>query len=296
MTTPQYHDEQYLKMLKYIMDNGVDKPNRTGVGARSVFSYQLRFDLSDGTIPLLTTKKVHTKSVIYELLWLLKGSDNVKYLNDNGVTIWDDWADEDGNLGPVYGYQWRKWSTFIPMANQQKRYPFNEEDQTHDTWYTEGEPIDQIKNLIEKLRTNPNDRRLIVSAWNVPYLDKMALPPCHYAFQCWVGNDKLSLMIHQRSVDSVLGCPFNICSYAMLLHMLAHVSGLQPGELIWVGGDTHVYSNHFEQVQEQLSRNPYPSPKLKLNSAVTEIDNFNYEDFIIQDYQYHPAIKAPIAV
>ena len=245
----QFHDLPYLKMLQHIMEYGVDKPNRTGIGARSIFSYQMRFDLSDGTIPLLTTKKMFTKGTIVELLWYLTGDPNIKYLNDRGVHIWDEWADENGSIGPGYGYQWRKWPTFQPMANKQKRYPFNEEDQTYDTWYTEGQSIDQIAQLVDKLKHKQDDRRMIVSAWNVAYLDQMGLPPCHMVFQCWVGNGKLSLDMTQRSCDSFLGIPFNIVQYSMLLRMLAEVSGLQPGEFIWNGKDVHIYENHFDQVR-----------------------------------------------
>ncbi|MGI0076387.1 MAG: thymidylate synthase [Nitrosopumilaceae archaeon] len=288
----QHHDIPYLKLLEHIMDEGVDKPNRTGIGARSVFSYQMRFDLSDGTIPLLTTKKIFTKSVIVELLWYLTGDTNIKYLNDRDVHIWDDWADKNGDLGPVYGQMWRKWPTYKQMALKQR----NANDQTYDTWYIDGKPIDQIAKLIEKLKTNPNDRRLIVSAWNVELLLLMSLPPCHMSFQCWVGNGRLSLDLTQRSCDSFLGIPFNILSYSLLLRMLAEVTGLQPGEFIWNGKDVHIYDHHFDQVREQLKREPYPSPTFKFARSITDIDDFKFEDFVIEAYESHPAIKAPIAV
>lgn len=283
--TQQYHDYPYLKMLEYIMDKGVDKPNRTGVGARSVFSYQMRFDLSDGTIPLLTSKKMFTKSVIVELLWLLTGDTNIKYLNDRNVHIWDDWADKNGDLGPVYGHQWRRWGRYQEVEREPGGLVYCGKDQ-----------IDQIADLIYKLKNNPDDRRMIVSAWNVAEINRMALPPCHMSFQCWVGNGRLSLDLTQRSCDSFLGIPFNILSYALLLRMLAEVAGLQPGELIWDGKDVHIYENHFDQVHEQLLRTPYPSPTFAFGRSVTDIDDFKFEDFIIGEHESHPAIKAPIAV
>lgn len=267
-----YHDCPYLDMLQYIMDDGLDKPNRTGMDARSIFSYQMRFDLSDGTIPLLTTKKMHLRSIIYEILWYLKGESNIKYLKDNGVTIWDEWADKNGELGPgTYGRLWRRWPSH------------------------EGE-IDQIAKLIEKIGTNPNDRRLIVSAWNVALLDKTALPACHMMFQCWVGNGRLSLDMTQRSCDSFLGVPYNIVQYSILTRMIAEVVGLKPGEFIWNGKDVHIYANHFDQVGLQLSRKPFPSPILKFSRNITDIDDFKYEDFVIEGYKSHPTIKADVAV
>lgn len=283
-----YHDVPYLNMVQDIFDNGVLKPNRTGVDTYSVFSRQMRFNLKDGSIPLLTTKKMHTRSIIYEILWYLRGETNIKYLNDNNVTIWDEWADENGELGPVYGYQWRKWSivtgTRIEMEDGVKVIkPVTKH-------------IDQIAQLIDTLKRNPNDRRLIVSAWNVGQLPAMALPPCHYAFQFWVGDGKLSCMLNQRSCDVGLGVPFNIVQYSIITHMIAHVTGLEPGEFIWNGGDVHIYVNHIDPLKRQLKRKPHPSPYLTLNPDVNNIDDFVYEDFEIHDYQCHPGIKMEVAV
>lgn len=259
---------QYLDLLRDIMENGVDKTDRTGVGTRSVFGRQMRFDLSEG-FPLLTTKKVHLKSVIYELLWFLRGDTNIKYLQEHGVRIWNEWADENGDLGPVYGSQWRNWN---------------------------GEGIDQIANVINTLKNNPNDRRMIVSAWNVSKIPEMRLPPCHMMFQFYTANGKLSCMLYQRSCDMFLGVPFNIASYSLLTMMIAQVCGLKPGEFIHTLGDTHIYRNHFEQVKEQLSRTPYPLPQMKINPDVKDINDFKYEDFELLNYRCHDAIKAPVAV
>ena len=259
---------QYLDLLQDILDNGVDKADRTGVGTRSVFGRQMRFDLTKG-FPLLTTKKVHLKSIIYELLWFIKGDTNVKYLQDNGVRIWNEWADENGDLGPVYGSQWRNWN---------------------------GEGIDQLAEVIEKLKHNPNDRRMIVSAWNVSKIPQMKLPPCHMLFQFYVANNKLSCMLYQRSCDMFLGVPFNIASYALLTMMIAQVCHLEPGEFVHTLGDAHIYHNHFEQVREQLTRQPLPLPQMKLNPAVTDINDFKYEDFELQNYQSYGKLTAPVAV
>ncbi len=259
---------QYLDLLQDIWDNGVDKADRTGVGTRSVFGRQMRFDLAKG-FPLLTTKKVHLKSIIYELLWFIKGDTNVKYLQDNGVRIWNEWADENGDLGPVYGSQWRNWN---------------------------GEGIDQLAEVIEKLKHNPNDRRMIVSAWNVSKIPQMKLPPCHMLFQFYVANNKLSCMLYQRSCDMFLGVPFNIASYALLTMMIAQVCHLEPGEFVHTLGDAHIYHNHFEQVREQLTRQPLPLPQMKLNPAVTDINDFKYEDFELQNYQSYGKLTAPVAV
>ena len=276
-----FHDTQYLDLINDVLENGILKPNRTGVDTIAVFSRQLRFQLRGGSIPLLTTKKMHTRSIIHEILWYLQGGDNIQYLNDNDVTIWDEWADENGNLGPVYGYQWRKWP-HSPEACTSGAIKWQHKD--------------QIADVIHKLRTNPNDRRLIVSAWNVGQIDDMALPPCHYAFQFFVGNGRLSCKVNQRSCDVGLGVPFNIVQYSILTHMIAHVTDLEPGELVWDGGDVHIYENHVDQLKEQTTRNAYPSPKLKFARKVYEIDDFVYEDFKIVDYQHHPLIKMEVAV
>ena len=260
--------QQYLDLLRDIMDNGVDKMDRTGVGTRSVFGRQMRFDLSKG-FPLVTTKKVHLKSIIYELLWFIKGDTNVKYLQDNGVRIWNEWADENGDLGPVYGSQWRNWN---------------------------GEGIDQLAEVIHKLKHNPNDRRMIVSAWNVSKIPQMKLPPCHMMFQFYVANNKLSCMLYQRSCDMFLGVPFNIASYALLTMMVAQVCNLELGEFVHTLGDTHIYHNHFEQVREQLSRKPLPLPQMRLNPAVTDINDFKYEDFELLNYQCHGKLEGKVAV
>ncbi len=262
---------QYLDLLRHILDKGARKDDRTGTGTISTFGYQMRFDLSEG-FPLVTTKKIHLKSVIYELLWFLRGDTNVKYLQENGVRIWDEWADENGELGPVYGKQWRSW----PAAG--------------------GGTIDQISNLIQTIRTNPDSRRLIVSAWNPAEVDKMKLPPCHCFFQFYVLDGKLSCQLYQRSADSFLGVPFNIASYALLTLMAAQVTGLKPGEFVHTFGDLHIYLNHLEQVNLQLSREPKPLPRMKLNPQARDIFAFKFEDFTLENYDPHPAIKAPVAV
>ncbi len=261
----------YLQLLKHILENGAEKKDRTGTGTTSVFGYQMRFDLQKG-FPLVTTKKLHLKSIIYELLWFLKGETNIAYLKEHGVRIWDEWADENGELGPVYGKQWRSWEG------------------------KDGRVVDQIAGLVQQLRNNPDSRRLIVSAWNVADLPEMALMPCHTLFQFYVANGRLSCQLYQRSADVFLGVPFNIASYALLTMMLAQVSGLQPGEFIHSFGDVHIYSNHMEQVQLQLSREPFSLPVMKINPAVNDIFAFRYEDFELVNYQSHPAIKAPVAV
>ncbi len=253
------------------MDHGILKGDRTGTGIKSVFGYQMRFDLEEG-FPLLTTKKLHLKSIIYELLWFLRGDTNINYLHEHGVTIWDEWAGQDGELGPVYGHQWRSWPA------------------------PDGKSIDQISLLIEGIKTNPDSRRHIVSAWNPAEIDKMALPPCHALFQFYVANGKLSCQLYQRSADVFLGVPFNIASYALLTMMVAQVCRLKPGEFIHSFGDTHIYTNHFEQVKEQLSRIPRPLPKMLINPDVKDIFNFRYEDFKLEGYDPYPSIKAPIAI
>ena len=262
---------QYLDLMRHILEHGNRKQDRTGTGTRSIFGPQLRFDLQAG-FPLLTTKKVHLKSIIHELLWFLKGETNTRYLKENGVSIWDEWADENGELGPVYGYQWRSW----PAAN--------------------GRHIDQITKVIADIKNNPDSRRLIVSAWNVSDLDKMALMPCHAFFQFYVADGKLSCQLYQRSADLFLGVPFNIASYALLTLMVAQVCGLQPGEFVHALGDTHLYLNHLDQAREQLSRTPRKLPAMKLSPAVTNIFDFKYEDFTLEAYDPYPAIKAPVAV
>ena len=263
--------EQYLDLLKKIMSEGTDKSDRTGVGTRSIFGYLNRFDLSEG-FPLLTTKKVHLKSIIYELLWFISGDTNVKYLQEHGVTIWDEWADENGDLGPVYGHQWRSWPT------------------------PDGETIDQLIEAQETIRKNPNSRRMLVVAYNPGEVKKMALPPCHCLFQFYVANGKLSCLMFQRSADTFLGVPFNIASYALLTMMMAQVCGLKPGEFIHTTGDTHIYLNHFEQVATQLSREPRPLPKMFINPEIKDIREFKYEDFRLEGYDPWPRIKAPVAV
>jgi thymidylate synthase len=262
---------QYLDLLRHVLENGTPKNDRTGTGTLSVFGYQMRFNLEEG-FPLLTTKKLHIRSIIYELLWFLRGETNIKYLNDNKVTIWDEWADEKGDLGPIYGYQWRSWTA------------------------PDGRTIDQISQVVESIKNNPDSRRHIVSAWNVGELDKMALPPCHILFQFYVANGKLSCQLYQRSADIFLGVPFNIASYSMLLMMMAQVTGLRPGEFIHTLGDAHIYNNHLEQVKLQLTRQPYPLPTLRLNPDVKSIFDFKFEDFEIVNYQAHPHIKGEISV
>jgi thymidylate synthase len=262
---------QYLDLMQHILDHGVRKSDRTGTGTLSIFGPQLRFDLARG-FPLLTTKKVHLKSIIYELLWFLQGDTNVRYLHEHGVTIWDEWADANGELGPVYGYQWRSWPT------------------------PDGAHIDQITQVLQELRRNPDSRRLIVSAWNVADIPKMKLAPCHAFFQFYVADGRLSCQLYQRSADLFLGVPFNIASYALLTLMVAQVCGLQPGEFVHTFGDTHLYLNHLDQAREQLQREPRPLPLMRLNPAVRDLFAFRYEDFVLEGYNPYPAIKAPVAV
>lgn len=263
--------QQYLSLLQHILDNGVQKHDRTGTGTMSCFGYQMRLDLKKG-FPLVTTKKVHTKSIIHELLWFLKGETNIAYLKENGVSIWNEWADENGELGPVYGKQWRSWEG------------------------KDGKVVDQISDLIKQIKTNPDSRRLIVSAWNVTDLTEMALMPCHTIFQFYIANRKLSCQLYQRSADVFLGVPFNIASYALLTLMIAQVCDLEPGEFVHTFGDVHIYNNHIEQVKLQLTRTPFPLPIMKLNPSVKNIFDFQFEDFTLENYQCHPAIKAPVAV
>jgi thymidylate synthase len=262
---------QYLDFLRHIRDHGTRKDDRTGTGTLSVFGYQMRFDLSEG-FPLVTTKKLHLRSIIYELLWFLRGDTNVKYLQEHGVSIWDEWADEKGELGPVYGKQWRNWPTAA------------------------GGQIDQLSQVVQQLKSNPNSRRILVSAWNVAELDQMALLPCHALFQFYVADGRLSCQMYQRSADALLGVPFNIASYALLVHMLAQQCELELGDFVWTGGDCHLYLNHLEQADLQLSRSPHPMPRLLLKRTPPSLFDYEYEDFEIVDYRYHAAIKAPIAV
>lgn len=263
--------KQYLDLLQTILDSGVQKEDRTGTGTLSIFGYQMRFNLEHG-FPLITTKKLHLKSIIHELLWFLRGETNIRYLRENGVRIWDEWADENGNLGPVYGSQWRSWRT------------------------ADGHSIDQISNLVEQIRTNPSSRRLLVSAWNVGEIDKMALPPCHALFQFYVANGRLSCQLYQRSADVFLGVPFNIASYSLLTLMIAQVTGLQPGDFVHTFGDVHLYSNHFDQAKIQLSRQPFPLPQMRINPKVQSIFDFDYGDFTLENYQAHSHIKAQVSV
>ena len=287
-----YHDNQYLTLMRHVLDKGTWKQNRTGIKTKSIFGYQMRFDLSDETIPLLTTKQMHTRSIIHELLWYMMGTGNIKYLQDNNVTIWDEWADENGDLGPVYGYQWRHWKTYEKC----EAFGWDDSDDFGVYDIVESTPVDQIAELIYKLKHTPDDRRMIVSAWNVADLKEMRLPPCHYTFQCYVAKGELSMIINQRSCDLFLGVPFNIVQYSLLLRMLAEVCNLFPGELIWNGGDVHIYENHLLQCNLQLDNEPYESPKFYFNRSVTDIDGFKFEDFVIENYKYHPSIKADVAV
>lgn len=263
--------KNYLNLLQHILENGLEKSDRTGTGTLSLFGAQMRFDLQAG-FPLVTTKKLHLRSIIHELLWFLKGDTNIRYLSENGVRIWDEWADKEGNLGPVYGHQWRSWSA------------------------PDGRVIDQISQVIHQIKTNPDSRRLIVSAWNVADLDAMALQPCHVLFQFYVANRRLSCQLYQRSADVFLGLPFNIASYALLTHMIAAQCGLEPGEFVWTGGDCHLYLNHLEQARIQLARTPLPLPRLHLQRLPQSIFDYQFDDIVIQDYQSHPAIKAKVAV
>jgi thymidylate synthase len=263
--------QQYLDLLRHIRERGTEKSDRTGTGTKSVFGHQMRFDLAQG-FPLLTTKKLHLKSIVYELLWFLKGDTNVRYLHDHGVSIWDEWADEHGELGPIYGRQWRAW----PGAD--------------------GRPIDQISRTIDLIRRNPDSRRIVVNAWNVGELEQMALTPCHALFQFWVGDGRLSCQLYQRSADVFLGVPFNIASYALLTHMFAQQCELAVGDFVWTGGDCHLYLNHLEQAHEQLQRTPLPPPRLAIKRKPPSIFEYEFEDFQLLNYQAHPSIKAPIAV
>ncbi|MEK7538524.1 MAG: thymidylate synthase [Patescibacteria group bacterium] len=280
--------QQYHELLKHILENGVEKSDRTGTGTKSVFGHQMRFGLAKG-FPAVTTKKLHMKSIIHELLWFLMGDTNIKYLNDNGVSIWDEFADKNGDLGPVYGKQWRSWPSFRFIKGGPGNPDWIDDEYRMET-------IDQISQVILDIKNNPDSRRLIVTAWNPADIPKMALPPCHLLFQFYVANGKLSCQLYQRSCDTFLGLPFNITSYALLTMMIAQVCGLEPGEFIWTGGDTHIYSNHMEQVALQLSRPPRPLPTMRLNPAITDIFKFKYEDFELVGYDPHPAIKAPVAV
>mgnify|MGYP000728260300 FL=1 len=263
--------KQYLDLMRHVRENGVFKEDRTGTGTYSCFGYQMRFDLSEG-FPLVTTKKLHLRSIIHELLWFLSGDTNISYLKDNGVSIWDEWADEEGNLGPVYGSQWRSWPT------------------------ADGRHVDQITQIVEQIKNNPDSRRLIVSAWNVGEIENMALPPCHAFFQFYVADGKLSCQLYQRSADIFLGVPFNIASYALLLHMMAQQCDLEVGDFVWTGGDVHLYANHLEQTDLQLSREPLPLPKLVIGRKPESIFDYKFEDFVIEGYESHPHIKAPVAV
>ncbi|MFY0606854.1 MAG: thymidylate synthase [Cyclobacteriaceae bacterium] len=263
--------KQYLDLMQHILDNGVDKGDRTGTGTRSIFGHQMRFNLQEG-FPLVTTKKVHLRSIIHELLWFIKGDSNIKYLKENGVSIWDEWADDEGNLGPVYGVQWRSWAK------------------------SDGTTVDQLSNLIDTIKNNPNSRRMIISAWNVGEIENMALPPCHTIFQFYVADNKLSCQLYQRSADVFLGVPFNIASYALFTMMIAQVCGLEYGDFVHTFGDTHIYSNHFDQAKLQLSRELRPLPQMKINPDVKSIFDFKYEDFTLENYDPHPHIKAPVAV
>ena len=262
---------QYLDLLQHVLDHGAKKEDRTGTGTLSVFGAQMRFDLAQG-FPLVTTKKVHLKSIIYELLWFLRGETNVRWLQEKGVSIWNEWADAEGDLGPIYGYQWRNWPA------------------------PDGRHVDQISQVVKQLKTNPDSRRIIVSAWNVAQIEEMALPPCHAFFQFYVAEGKLSCQLYQRSADLFLGVPFNIASYSLLVLMMAQACDLEPGEFIWTGGDCHIYSNHMEQVNMQLAREPRAWPVMKINRDKNDIFAFEYEDFVLENYDPHPAIKAPVAV
>jgi thymidylate synthase len=317
INSDKYHDVEYINLVKDVLESGVEKQDRTGTGTLSVFGRQMRFDLSGLSIPLLTTKKMHTRSVIHEIIWYLRGESNIKYLTDNGVSIWNEWADEAGNLGPIYGAQWRSWPRVVGSHVDYNPDP--------PAAVVDFEPVDQIATVINQLRNNPNDRRIIVNAWNVGELDKMALPPCHAMFQFysrelsrgermtidgsghWDGTHDtfdlrgiprraLSCHLYQRSADLFLGVPFNIVQYSILTHMIAQVTNHVAEEFVWTGGDVHLYNNHIEQANIQMTRAPYPSPQLKLNPGIKEIDNFTFEDFEIIGYNYHPTIKAKVSI
>lgn len=331
-----YHDYEYLDLVRHVLSYGHTKTDRTGTGTISSFGNQMTFDLSDETIPLLTTKKMHLKSVIYEILWYLRGDTNIKYLNDNGVTIWDEWANDQGDLGPVYGKQWRKWNTYKNVEGLHYT-AYKDPDHVHihdvNSYFVPGEPIDQIKDVISELKTRPDSRRMLVTNWNVGDLNNMALHPCHYAFQLWtrllsfeergelfnehnsvfyedssiaflqdlyeqhnVPKYSISLKVNQRSCDVGLGVPFNIVQYAILLRMFAKVANMAPGHLIWSGGDVHIYKNHVEQLKEQITRNPRPSPKLFIDRNIKDINDFRFEDFNIVSYDPYPAIKMEVSV
>ncbi len=287
--------QQYLNLLHHILDNGTDKSDRTGTGTRSVFGYQMRFDLSKG-FPLVTTKKVHMKSIIYELLWFLRGETNTAYLKEHDVTIWNEWANENGELGPVYGKQWRSWDNMVFEKTEPVFLDRDGDSLSTPPGEWQNKPIDQISDLISQIKNNPDSRRLIVSAWNVADLPKMALMPCHCMFQFYVAEGKLSCQLYQRSADVFLGVPFNIASYALLTMMIAQVCDLQLGDFVHTFGDVHIYSNHMEQVNLQLSRTPFPLPTMKINPEVKDIFTFRFEDFTLENYQFHSAIKAPVAV
>ena len=329
MRTPyyadKYHDKEYIDLVHHVMGWGVQKGDRTGTGTVSTFAQQMRFDLRNNSIPLLTTKHMHTKSIIHELLWFLAGDTNVKYLQDKGVRIWNEWADENGDLGPVYGKQWRDWKHTDILRDDWDTVEHDKNTNTTFNTTTVTKSIDQIANVIEQLRNNPNDRRIIVNAWNVGEIEDMALPPCHMMFQFWsremsreermivegsghfditheildmrgIPQRALSCHMYQRSCDVALGVPFNIAQYSILVHMIAQVTGHVADEFVWTGGDVHIYNNHFDGLDTQLERDPYPSPRLFLNPAIKEIDDFTFEDFEIVDYKYHPTIKMEVSV
>lgn len=280
----QFHDYPYLQLIEHILSTGVRKHTRTGIDTYSVWGHQLRFDVSDDTIPLLTTKRVHTKSIIHELLWMISGNTNVRYLQDNGVSIWNEWTNESGDLGPIYGAQWRAWPIYTQQGYDTKLYRHENN-------------VDQLQHVIDKIKTDPNDRRLIVSAWNVADLPYMALPPCHYSYQFNVTQGKLSLLVNMRSCDVGLGLPFNLVQYALLLRMVARITGLQPGELVWSGADVHIYVNHIDALKLQLTRAPRPSPTLLLKQRdIDSIDDFEYDDFEFVNYDPDPTIKMDVAV
>lgn len=300
-----YHDYEYMELVEKILEEGVQKGDRTGTGTISLPFQQMRFDLSNGSIPLLTSKKMFTRGIIHEILWYLKGDTNINYLLDNNVHIWDEWADENGDLGPVYGKQWRHWDTYQPAPDMAYNLP-----KDGPGFFVEGEPVDQVANIIHQLRTNPNDRRMLVLAWNPATLPdtsksfsenvangKCALPPCHAMFQFWTdGKDELRCHLYQRSCDVGLGVPFNIVQYSILTHMIAHVTGFKAREFVWTGGDVHIYNNHIEALEQQMDCKPYPSPTLKLNPDVKEIDHFTFDDFEIVGYESHPTIKMAVSV